>query len=507
MLLPVSFGYAIFRYQLMDVSMIIRNTVTYGTATIMLAVIYLLSMYGLGQSIGRAIGTEYQGLIAAVTFVLFALLFQSTKDYFQDLLTKKFYPEQYFYQQALSNFNQELANIVGLDNIFDSIHHTFVNELKVERFALFLKRNTGGCRAVRCHKLQVDRLVLTRNPETLDDYVDTLRTNKSRLYIDQQHFIEAFPDNAETFIEQQIYTIVPLVIKTRVIGFIALGLKHSGTQFGGQDLDLLTSVASQAAISIENARLYEAEAEKIKLEHDLEVARQIQQSLLPVELPSANGIDIYGEMIPAMRIGGDYYDIIPVDENRFYTLVGDVSGKGLSAALYMTKLQTMLRLFCKSGDSPDVILKEINKKLYEQMNRGWFITISLALIDRKNKTISFSRAGHMPTLLFEGSSIREYKSRGMAIGLDKGPIFDRTISVETVSLKPGQIFFFYSDGVNETMNEKEELFGEERIQQILITHHKKTPKEITASLWESLRNFQLDYEQHDDITTVIIKVN
>jgi len=134
--LPVSFAYSIFKYQLMDLSIVVKNTIVYGVATATIAIIYLLFSYLLGQSIGSAIGTQYRSAIAAVAFVIFAFVFQSTKDKFQTWLTRKFYPEQFTYQEVVLKFSNEVVSIVGKDNILDSMTETFVSSLKIKRFGI-----------------------------------------------------------------------------------------------------------------------------------------------------------------------------------------------------------------------------------------------------------------------------------------------------------------------------------------------------------------------------------
>ena len=171
-----------------------------------------------------------------------------------------------------------------------------------------------------------------------------------------------------------------MIIKSKVIGLLLFGLKHSGSQFAGKDLELLYAAANQAAISIENASLYRSESNKLRIERDLDLARKIQQSLLPKCNPELKGLEICGQMIPAMQVGGDYYDLIPVSPTKMYVVVGDVSGKGLSASLYMTKLQTMMQLACVDSRSPRDILIEINRNLYVSMEKEWFVTITLGFI-------------------------------------------------------------------------------------------------------------------------------
>src|SRR5690606_28283184 len=155
-----------------------------------------------------------------------------------------------------------------------------------------------------------------------------------------------------------------------------------------------------------------------KIEQDLNLARNIQQGLLPKSIPSMKGLDIAGQMISAMQVGGDYFDLLPVTDDKIFVVVGDVSGKGLSASLYMTKLQTMIQLACTADKSPKEILVEVNKRLYEAIGRNWFVTMTLALFDTKNHTVKFCRAGHMPVIISSNGSVELYRTQGIGIGLE-----------------------------------------------------------------------------------------
>jgi sigma-B regulation protein RsbU (phosphoserine phosphatase) len=285
-----------------------------------------------------------------------------------------------------------------------------------------------------------------------------------------------------------------------------LGLKHSGAKFAGKDLDLLYAVANQSAVAIENARLYRSEAEKIKLERDLDLARKIQQGLLPKKIPAIKGLDISGEMIPAMQVGGDYYDLIPIGEDKLFVVVGDVSGKGLSASLYMTKVQTMVESACKPGKEPREILIDINKRIYQSMERNWFVTMTLALFDMKENKVKFCRAGHMPVFTAQNGSINKYRTLGLGIGLERGIIFEKTLNEEEVTLHKNQIFAFFSDGITEAMNEKNDLFGEDKLSELLINKSFHKSRDILNDIWKNIKSYRGTAEVNDDMTMVVVKI-
>ena len=512
---PLAFGYAIFKYQLMDVSVVIRNTITYGTATITILALYFLIVYVLGQTISEVIGTEYQGVIAGVSFIVFAIIFQSSKDKFQDFLTEKFYPEQFAYQKILLSFSGEVSTLIGLGNIMDSMKDTFVEGLKLKAFGILIKdRESGKMHLERSVGLSVKKIEL--KAPGLISFIKEKSLASSNIFIEQNDFPNVFPENAKLLVSENIFTVIPMIVKSKVIGLLLFGLKHSGSQFSGKDIELLTAAANQSGIAIENARLYESEAEKDKLERDLELARRIQQGLLPKDIPEMHGLDICGQMIPAQQVGGDYFDLIPISDlpdlsggkagKKLYVIVGDVSGKGLSASLYMTKLQTMMRLACKTERSPKDILVEINKSFYESIERNWFVTLTLALFDTEKKTVRFCRAGHMPILAAKNGTVNSYKTQGIGLGLEIGIIFERTLIEEEIPLRVGEIYAFFSDGITEAMNEKKDLFGEDKLTELLKYKTSHRSSEIMDLVWSELKTFRGQAPPSDDMTMVLVKV-
>ncbi|PJA98525.1 MAG: hypothetical protein CO128_06845, partial [Ignavibacteriales bacterium CG_4_9_14_3_um_filter_30_11] len=474
-LIPLAFGYSIYKYQLMDVSIVVKNTITYGAATISLAGVYFFIIYVMGQSISKAIGTEYQGLIAGILFVVFAVIFQSTKDKFQEFITEKFYPEQFAYRKVLIKFSSDITTILGLDNILDSMTNTFVDGLKIKKFGIFLKDLKNGDLTLM-KNVGIDNNDLKINSRNLSNYVKQKSLVTNNFVIDKDNFELVFPEIADKLSEEGIYTIIPMTMKSKIVGLVLFGLKHSGAQFAGKDLELLCATANQSAISIENARLYKSETEKLKIEKELDLARNIQQGLLPKCLPEVDGLDVYGEMIPASKIGGDYFDLIPVegDRSKLYVIIGDVSGKGLPASLYMTKVQTMIQFSCTADKSPKEILSEINRKFYSSIERNSFITMSIGLFDYSKKTLTFCRAGHMPLYVSKFGEIKKYQNQGLGVGLDNGKLFEKTLTEEIIPIKSGESFTFFSDGITEAMNEKLELFEDSRLTSILNDHSYKS---------------------------------
>lgn len=504
-IVPLIFAYSIFKYQLMDVSVVVRNTIVYGTATVIVAAIYFFVIYVAGKTISSFLGVENQGIIAGVFFIIFAIVFQSSKNRFQDFLTKKFYPEQFAHQQVLMDLSNELAIVAGLDKILHLMKNTFVDALKIKTFGILVRDKDNNLSLVDSVGMKNTDCVMTETRIT-QLIKDKMLITKYPA-IEQSDFNTVFPDTkADRLIEEGIHTVIPMMAKGKLVGLLLFGLKHSGSHFAGKDLELLWAAANQAAISIENARLYKTEVEKQKIERDLDLARKIQQGLLPQCIPNMNGLDICGEMIPAMQVGGDYFDLIQISESKLFVIVGDVSGKGLSASLYMTKLQTMVKLSCMDNKSPKEILVDINRRIYEELDRNWFVTITLALFDMAEGKLTFCRAGHMPILVATNGTVHAYRTQGLGVGMEKGIIFEKSLLEEEVNLKPGQIFAFFTDGVTEAMNEQSELFGDDKLNEILKNKSKYRSSEIVNEVWHSVQVFRGTAEMSDDMTLVVVKV-
>lgn len=504
--LPLSFGYSIFKYSLMDVGDVIKNTMFYGSLTVALAAAYFLTIYILGLGISGAISTEYQGIIAGFIFVLFAVLFQSTKDKFQDYITQRFYPEQFSSQKILMQFSNDVPTMVGMENILNSTQTIFIDNLRIKKFAVYLKNSDSDrLKLVRSFGINYLPDEFLHNSDTILENIEAKINKKLQSAIEREEFNNVFPEISQQMTKDHIYTVIPLMIKSRLIGLLLFGLKYSGARFAGKDLELLNAAANQISISLENARLYESEAEKMKLERDLENARKIQESLLPKSIPEFKNLDISGCMIPVMQVGGDYYDVIKVSKDKVFVIVGDVSGKGLSASFYMSKLQTMMRLYCTEKTSPKEVLSNINRLIYESIERNWFITVAVGLFDLEKNILNYCRAGHTPLLITNNSNVELYQPKGLGVGLESGEIFDSALEELVLELKPDNTYIFYSDGINEAMNEADEMFGMERFQLLVSENSQFSSREIVKNTVANLKQFRSLTKQNDDITLVVAK--
>lgn len=250
-------------------------------------------------------------------------------------------------------------------------------------------------------------------------------------------------------------------------------------------------------------------ADKLSMRDELDVAKKIQQDLMPACAPEINGFEISSHISPAREVGGDYFDFIRTEETGGHLFViGDISGKGMAAALNMIQVRTLIHVLAAGRDGNlHLLLQELNKELCRVLRREYFFTANAAYIDNRNN-ISFCRAGHMPVIhyLAESKEIRVYKPRGLGLGLTGSSLFSETLEVQEITTAPGDVLLFYTDGVNECMNEHGEFFGDERLLRIILHNAHRPAEQIKRDIAYRLADFAGDTDQHDDITFVIFKV-
>jgi serine phosphatase RsbU (regulator of sigma subunit) len=253
--------------------------------------------------------------------------------------------------------------------------------------------------------------------------------------------------------------------------------------------------------------------EKRRLEQELQIARDIQMSLLPQGAFKAPGMTVAAFCAPAREVGGDYYDFFPLADGRVGLLIADVSGKGTSAALYMAELKGLMLSLSRIHTSPRALLIEANEIIKYHLDSRSFITMTYAVIDRAAGTVTCARAGHTPFMRIVGGDSRAplvevFAPDGMVLGLnlDRGERFARHLEELTLPLGRDDLFFFFTDGVSEAMDAEGDCFGELRLSAFLAAHAGGTPEAIRDRLLQEVAAFVQGQPQHDDITIVIVRI-
>ena len=502
---PLAFGYSIFRYRLMDIGILLKKSLTYGVITAAVAAIYVLIVFGFGKVLADYldIANELWLNIGALLIIAFAL--DPIKQRVQEAIDRLFYRERYDYQKTLLEFSRELPRQMDVEQILRSVVNRISTTMHVEKVAVVLCDEVAGCANV---SKDIPEHCCSFEPNH-DGLMSLLRSTgrpvSFPLLAEEPESVEINIADKQKLLEAGIVLAVPMFLKDRLIGTINVGEKLSGKLYSREDVDLLSTVAGQAAVAIENARLHYSEIEKQKIEEEFAIARNIQQGLLPKSNPTMAGLDIAGMSLPARMVGGDYFDFIQLAPNRLLVVVADVSGKGMPAALYMSKIQGMVQLAAHMYASPKEILIQVNRRLYDGIERKSFVTMIVGLFDLEHRQVTICRAGHTKALLSSNGDVRFLEGAGIGLGLERGPIFEDQLEEIVLPLKTDDAFIFYTDGVTEAMNHKKAEFGEELLREMVRAHRHVTATELLHALHREVEKFRDTAEQNDDMTLVIIK--
>jgi len=301
--------------------------------------------------------------------------------------------------------------------------------------------------------------------------------------------------------------IASLLYGKQNMGVLALGNGPMDASFSQSDFVVFKSISEQSAFALYNAIIYSEANEKKRLDHDLEIARDIQRVLLPAEPPSVNGFEISGINVPARQVSGDYFDYIKVDEDRLGVAIADVSGKGVPASLIMAICRSVLRSQAAQNPSPADVLRKVNRQLYPDIKEDMFISMAYLILDHARNGVTLARAGHDAPLLYKRASqtVTPLKPPGMVVGIDSGNVFDRITGDFPVPLERDDCLVLYTDGVTEALDTDGNEFGVERTIQSVRASADNGAQAIIARLIDDLRNFVGSHPQNDDITLIAIR--
>jgi hypothetical protein len=248
--------------------------------------------------------------------------------------------------------------------------------------------------------------------------------------------------------------------------------------------------------------------ERERMAKELEIARKVQMSLLPKVNPLVPGYDIAGVCLPALEVGGDYYDFVNLGGKKIGIAIGDVSGKGVPAAIYMTLTKGILQSNAEEHVSPKVVLSKVNSLMYRTIDRNSFVSMFYAILDAKSRRIRFSRAGQCPLILTPRSGEKGsfLSPKGMALGLEMGSVFDSVLEEKEMRLQSGEVLVFYTDGFTEARNAQEEEFGELRLVESIARHRENSAQAIIDNVCRDVQSFIGSTPPHDDMTMVVVKV-
>ena len=401
----------------------------------------------------------------------------------------------------LYRISQDFNSSLDLDEVLNRVIDEVIAAVRAERGFLMLRDAAGQLRfrvargidrhTIEQPQFQVSRSVIVRVAEEGRPLLTSNAQDDARL---KAH-------HSVAVLGLRSILCVPLQIKGSLLGVIYVDNRLQSGIFQPADLDLLTAIASSAATAIENARLYQVAVEQGRLERELQMARDLQASLLPREAPRLAGWDFAAYWQPARQVSGDFYDFIPTEQG-VGVVIADVSDKGMPAALFMALSRTIVRASLIQADSPAAGMTQANRLICADSPNSMFVTLFGAQIAAGGDLI-YVNAGHNPPYLYRVAADQPLRltRTGMALGIDDTLRFEQ----HTAHLDPGDTLILYTDGILDALNRRGEEFGDARLRRVCARHRTESAAQIIAALRDEVLTFVGDQPLADDCTVVIVK--
>jgi sigma-B regulation protein RsbU (phosphoserine phosphatase) len=445
-------------------------------------------------------------LLAAGLIKLFAS-HDSFSNRLQRWLDRKFFREAYDAELVLSELSDQARRFTEAGPLVDTISRRISEVLHVSCIAVYLRQGRSfGLQ----HCIGVSDDVPKRFEESSSAVRNLARSNQpATLYRENPDGWFLLADDRE---RQALDTLgaellLPLAGRERLLGFISLGSKRSEEPYTPSDLRLLQSVSTQAGLALEISALVHSlaseAARRERIDREIEIAREVQERLFPQQIPTLPGHTIHGACRPAQGVGGDYYDVLMLDDGSLGLAIGDVSGKGISAALLMASLRASLRGMTMDGPADLArLISRVNRLVFESSADNRYATFFFGIYQPVNRLLRYVNAGHNPPYVIRGSEIHALEGGGPVIGLLPDALYEECHLI----LQPGDLMLAYTDGISEALNLQDQEWGEERMVAAARTKLPESASTILRHIVTEADRFAATAPQHDDMTLLLMKL-
>jgi phosphoserine phosphatase RsbU/P len=514
---PFTLAYVVLVQRAMDVRVILRMGTRYLMAKAFLIVLQVvLVAFALWHLVLPALNKKQpqpSDIIGTVVFFALVLALRvGIRTQLQTWLDRRFFREAYNAEVVLNELSDEVRRFTETTPLLETVSRRVAETLHVNQIAVLLRRGEA-------FHLQQAIGMDTYGPLILPPQASAVRylssTNEpARLYRDDPDAWYLMAGTGERQVLDQVNAelLLPLSGRNRLMGVMVLGPKRSEAAYTPADLHLLQNVASQTGLAIEVAELAHSlareAAQRERVNREIEIAREVQERLFPQEMPRLNGASIAGFCRPALGVGGDYYDVFELSDGRIGLAVGDVSGKGIAAALLMASLRASLRGV--SLDNPRDfanLMDKVNRLVYEASASNRYATFFFAAYDPTTHKLDCVNAGHNPPIVLRtGLNGKTEAIRLEADGPVVGLLPFAPYSEQSLTLQPGDMLLLYTDGISEAMTHDNEEWGEERLIAAAEESRNKDADAILQNIFRSTDAFTAGAPQHDDMTLLVLKL-
>jgi sigma-B regulation protein RsbU (phosphoserine phosphatase) len=506
---PASMAYSIVRHNLFDAGVIIRRTVGYAVVTAVVVGGYL----GVSLTLNVFLGT-YQAAESQAFPILFTLgvilIFNPLRNRVQALVDRLFFRKDYDYGAVVDKVSRAITSLLNLGEVMRRLTRTFVEDMFVDTTSVMLFNPAAAEYRVYLadgeRKSEVEDKAF-RSDGPLIQIIEGRRSELTRFDVMEDPKYRAVSSTCQADFEAvHASLMIPLVFQDKVIGLLNLGEKKSGKAFNRQDIDLLHAIANQGAVAIENARLFRENLEKQRMEEELNIAKDLQMSMLPSTCPRIQGFEIAASSAQAREVGGDFYDFIEMGERKLGFVIGDVTGKSVSGALVMSSSRSVFRMLSERDLGVGEIMIRANRRMKKDIKSGMFVALLYAVLDLEDKILTLCSAGQTQPIHFSvitgEAHLMETKGDNFPLG-----ILDEAEYMETtVQLAPGDRVVFYTDGIVEAMDKSEQIFGFERLLEVVRTASSISADLLLKQILEKVNEFVGGAPQHDDLTVIVVGV-
>jgi sigma-B regulation protein RsbU (phosphoserine phosphatase) len=393
--------------------------------------------------------------------------------------------------KTLFDIAQGLSATLESEKIIKLLVYALMGQMLVYHYAIIIY-SQAGLQKLESKGFSEDTLeVITKEHPDMADFELTMLVNEIQNVKLKQKLQK---------IKAQVF--IPMRHQNKFLGFILLGEKINKQEYSSADLEFLSTIVSQAIISLENARLFKETLEKQRIEQELQVAKTIQKKLLPRDIAKIQGYDTWGVNHSSKEVGGDYFDIIPLKTNRIAFAIADVSGKSVPASLIMANLQAGLRMIIDEDLPLSTVVSKLNRLIYQNTDMDKYITFFIGILELKTNQFQYVNAGHNPPMYLAQSGKFHLLDEG---GIILGMMPEYQYQTGNIKFRSGDLLLCYTDGVNEALNKDDEEFGEEKLQEIILKHKSKKAQQLAEIIVRDIKDFCEGVPQYDDITLLIAK--
>ncbi|MBD3161302.1 MAG: SpoIIE family protein phosphatase [Candidatus Eisenbacteria bacterium] len=496
-LVPAGFAYAIVKHGVFDIERIVKRSLVITSITATLILVYFLS-YFLLRALLDSVTNLSETLISVLAFLFVIVLFSPIRSRIGDFIDRSIYPERFASRRRLQEFARNLPQLSSETEIVRVSLQSIANVLGVEKGAYFPAGRPSGS-ADYSWGLSRGAAEGLRLGSLLRDPIH--RGERSKLLEEVQAAVPYgyLPEEEETTLEAlDAAVLLPIGTRESRFGVAVLGGRLDGDPYSVSDLEILDSLASQTSLAMENARFHRELETKEALARELIVAQTVQRQLLPQSAPSIPGVELTAAMLPCYEVGGDYYDYVSTPQGRILVAVGDVSGKGIPAAILMANVQALFRAEARDGVEPDRILEAMNRRLCEIERPERFVSFFVALLDPERGELRYSGAGHPPPLLvrFDGS-LHHLDAAGLLLGIEP----EAAYPLGVVRLRPGDLMLCYTDGIPDPYSNGFPI-REDHLEEMARTLRHLPAERLLDRIVERIREAE---DLQDDTTILILK--